>query len=186
MEKMVIVKYHGIKMGERVMETYSNGSEINVKIGEYTDPISIAEAQRLQRDFGRDAFEIVAEAEVPTTKEEALEAEAALESGDAVQVADNLLPQHIDKEEVETQEAEIQAIEATIDDIKVEYKTRQPFDKTVKPVRYTKKALGRMKKAKLTGLFKAMAATSRMVVKPKYDPQWTRNDLINKILEMQE
>lgn len=186
MEKMVIVKYHGIKMGTRVMETYSNGPEINVKIGGYTDPIPITEARRLKRDFGDDAFEIVAEAEVPTTKEEAIEAQATIESGDAVKVADYLLPQHIDKEEVEKQESEIQVIESGLGDIKVEHKTRKPFDKTVKPVRYTKKALGRMKKAKLIGLFKAMAATSRMIVKPKFNKLWTRHDLINKILEMQE
>lgn len=190
MEKMVILKYHGIRLGTKddgspdLLAEYSNGAQINVKIGEYSEPVPMAVALQIKADFGQDAFEIMAEVDVPTTRDEAIEAEAALESGDAVKVAEHLLPQHIDKKEVAVQESELTRTETT--DIHVMRRTRkESFDKTVEPVKYTRKALGRMKKAKLVGLFKAYAATSRQVVKPKYSKKMTRNDLISKILEMQ-
>jgi len=190
MEQMVIVRYHGVKLGvnpdgsPKLLPSYSCGPAINVDIGGYTDPIPMSEALRLKNDFGPDAFEIVAEANMPTTKEEAEEIEAAIESGDAITVAEDLLPLHIEETEVKEQEAEIAATETS--DIHVMHTSKkESFDKTVKPVKYTKKALGRMKKAKLTGLFKAYAATSNQVVKPKLRPDMTRIELIESILEMQ-
>jgi len=182
MEKMVIVKYHGIKLGAKMMEEYSNGAQINVKIGGYSDPIPMAEALKLKNDFGDAAFEIVAEANMPTTKEEAEEIESALESGDAIQTP-GYLPPHIDKAEVKAQEVAIAQTETS--DIHVMHTSKkESFDKTVKTAKYTKKALGRMSKPKLKGLFKGLAAT-KSLVKPKLSPKMTKRDLIEKILEMQ-
>lgn len=189
MEKMVIVKYHGVRMGTKddgspdLLEQYSNGAQVNVKIGGYSEPIPMAEALRLKRDFGVDAFEIMVEAEMPTTKEEAEEAEKAIESGDALTVTDSVLPLHVAKEEAKTQEAELAQVEST--DIHVTRTSRkQPFDKTVEPVRYTRKALNRMSKPKLKGLFKALAMISRGI-KPKAKHGMKKKDFVDKILEMQ-
>ena len=189
MERMVIVKYLGIKIGikpdgtPRLLPRYSCGSQLDMAIGGYSDPIPMSEALRLKNDFGSDAFEIVVEADLPTTPEEADEIERAIESGDALTVSDNLLPPHISQEEVKVQEAKIIASEP--DGIQVVRVARkQPFDKTVEPVRYTKSALGRMSKPKLIGIFKALVASGTQGI-VKYDKSMTRQDLIGKILEMQ-
>lgn len=189
---MVLVKYHGIQLGvdadgkPRLLQLYNAGAPLVLKIGDVSDPVAYEEALRLKTDFGN-AFEIVGEAEIPETAEEAAEIEAAVEEEAALAVGST---KHIPAEEMKAQEAELDAAELKPGDIMVMRKARKerdddkaPFDKTVTPIKLSRRKLTAIKKKKLWALYRKW----HRAVEPdfKLDKDAKKPDIINAILEMQ-
>ena len=189
MKEMVILKYHGIKLGEDedgnpvYKETYRGGAYgIVVSRGGYTDPVPLEEAARLQRDFGRDTWEIVSKAGIPETADEVADAEKQIEEFKAM-VAEEAakLPAHITEVEMEAQE---KAVADTDGEVEVKVRRKKAFDKTVRPAKYKRNTLMRQSKAELERIFKQVRKYTRGV-KMKIMPGMTKADYVEKILQMQ-
>lgn len=195
MRKMVLVKYHGIKLGidadgkPRLLQTYDAGAPLVLNIGDVSDPIPYEEAMRLKADFG-DAFEVVQEAEIPETPDEADALDAVTETDTAA--GDT----HVTLTEMKAQEREIERAAPT--DIVIFRKRKrgkarkdgkEPFDKTVrpaKPAKLSRRKLTAIKKKNLWKLYRQWrAVTDEISEGANLDKKAKKPDIIDAILEMQ-